>query len=106
MRAVERQDWQNWWDAQGSDELKAIFLEAWDPLLVGDSPQAQDEYDDYLAELGTLLSAGGTEPAVAEYLVGCEKQMGLDTSADSLLDVAGRIVSWYRSSAGVAFSSS
>jgi hypothetical protein len=97
MDAMEREQWDGWWDAAGEAELRTILLTQWDPLLVGDAAQAQDEYDGYLGELGDLLREGATSAAVSDYLASCEKRMGFIPQAAELTPVAGRIAEWYAS---------
>jgi hypothetical protein len=97
---MELQQWTGWWEETGSLELRGILLTEWDPLLVGDAPQAQDEYDAYLAPLGSALRAGAGRQAVVDYLVDCEQRMGFKPSAAQLEGIAGQIVSWYESTTG------
>jgi hypothetical protein len=84
-------------NASGASELRSIFLADWDPLLVGDAAQAQDEYDGYLGELGDLLHAGAGATAVTEYLAACEQKMGFRTTPAELTPVAAQITTWYAS---------
>jgi hypothetical protein len=102
MNTVELDEWHRWWNARGALELRTIFLTDWDPLLVGDAAQAQDEYDGYLGELGDLLRKGAGGKAVAEYLASCEGRMGFTTGPDELTDVAARITQWYSSAVAAA----
>jgi hypothetical protein len=92
---VDLQHWHRWWNDNGSWELRAIFLNDWDPIHVHDAAEAQDEYDGYLGVLGNLLRKGAGVKAVAEYLAWCEHQMGFETAPAQLTDVAGRVTSWY-----------
>ena len=94
---MDRAQWDQWWDATGSSELRTVLLTQWDPLLVGDAAQAQDEYDGYLEALGDLLREGAAGAAVSDYLAACEKSMGFIPQPDELTPVAGRITEWYAS---------
>lgn len=92
-------DWLRWWRATGERELRCILMTAWDPIGVGDAPEAWDEYDDYAPGVAHRLrdAADPDEGAthVAEYLNHVERDfMGNLTSerrranrylADSLL---------------------
>ncbi len=49
------QDWRRWWENHGERELQCILMTAWDPIRVGDAPQAWDEYDDYMAGVAHRL---------------------------------------------------
>jgi hypothetical protein len=66
------EEWLRWWRSAGERELRCILMTAWDPIGVGDAPEAWDEYDDYaLGVVRRLRDA--TDPdqgaeAVAEYL--------------------------------------
>ena len=40
-------DWVRWWEVRGERELRCILMTAWDPVGVGDAPEAWDEYDMY-----------------------------------------------------------
>ena len=35
--------------------IRAILLNDWDPLIVGDNPHLSDEYDDYIPAIVKLL---------------------------------------------------
>ena len=94
---MEHAQWHRWWDASGSSELRTILLTQWDPLLVGDAAQAQDEYDGYLGELGDLLREGTTSGELRDYLASCEKRMGFIPQPEELTPVAGHIAEWYAS---------
>jgi hypothetical protein len=65
-------DWLGWWRAGGQRELRCILMTAWDPIGVGDAPEAWDEYDRYEPGVAYRLrdAADPDEAAkqVAEYL--------------------------------------
>jgi hypothetical protein len=66
------EDWLAWWRASGERELRCILMTAWDPIGVGDAPEAWDEYDDYLPGVASRLrDVKGFEEklaSVSEYL--------------------------------------
>lgn len=71
---VERgvDEWVRWWRLTGERELRCILMTAWDPIGVGDAPEAWDEYESYAPGLARRLrDATGPDDgatAVAEYL--------------------------------------
>jgi len=44
-------------------QIREVLLRQWDPIHVGDEPQAHDEYDGYIGAVYRLL-ANGAEPIV------------------------------------------
>ena len=46
-------DWRQWWDEHGERELRCVLMTAWDPVGTGDTPEAWDEYDTYMAGVAT-----------------------------------------------------
>jgi hypothetical protein len=58
--------------------IAKILLEDWDPIGVHDVPEAQDEYDSYVAGVYRLLAAGATPAELAVHLLSIENDsMGL-----------------------------
>jgi hypothetical protein len=49
-------------------EIRRVLLEVWDPIGVRNVPQAQDEYDCCLGEIFRLLTTGGTDDQIVDYL--------------------------------------
>jgi hypothetical protein len=49
-------------------EIRRVLLEVWDPIGVRNVPQAQDEYDGCLYEIFRLLTTGGTDDQIIDYL--------------------------------------
>ncbi len=49
-------------------QIRHVLLEVWDPIGVRDMPEAQDEYDCCLGEIFQLLTAGGSDEQIADYL--------------------------------------
>jgi len=58
--------------------IKKVLLEEWDPIGVGDIPEAQDEYDSYVPEIYKMLVSGKPKYDIFEYLWWLETEhMGL-----------------------------
>lgn len=73
--------------------IREILLREWDPIGVGDAPQAQDEYDGYVGGVYRLLAKGPSADEVANHLAHIEREsMGLSTDASSLGDVSKHLV--------------
>ena len=72
-----------------------VLAEDWDPIGVGDVPQAQDEYDGYVSGVYRLLAAGASPRTVAEHLCSIEAdRMGFKrVAADARLSVANKLCS-------------
>jgi hypothetical protein len=71
-------------------------MTCWDPIGVNGIPEAQDEYDGYLAPLIEMLSGGADARDVARYLAKVQtEQMGLPATSEELHEAAHRIVGWY-----------
>ena len=65
-------EWLRWWRETGERELRCILMTAWDPIGVGDAPEAWDEYESYAPGVAHRLrdatdSAEGAKH-LAEYL--------------------------------------
>ncbi len=54
--------------------IAQVLLRDWDPIGVKNEPQAQDEYDSYIAGIYRLLAAGATPQVVAEHLCRVEAE--------------------------------
>jgi hypothetical protein len=72
-------------------EIRRVFLEGWDPIGVRDEPNAQDEYDGYIGPVFELLSTGGSDKQIAEYLDWAVARMGMDGSRVSLQAVVSTL---------------
>jgi hypothetical protein len=77
-------------------------MTAWDPIGVGDVPEAWDEYDDYALQVARRLyeaaNADEAQAAVAEYLTRIEiESMGIagQERATSNEYVAAALVAWH-----------
>lgn len=60
--------WQVWWTQDGMPGLRRLLMDEWDPLGVGDVPEAQDEYDAYVGQVGCILLEGATQRGIERYL--------------------------------------
>jgi hypothetical protein len=95
-------DWLRWWRDTGQRELRCILMTAWDPLGVGDAPEAWDEYEDYESGVASRLR-GARDPEeaseqVANYLNHIERDFmtGLTEGrqqANTYLSLS--LVGWY-----------
>ena len=65
-----------------------MFLEVWDPIHISDEPNAQNEYDGYIDRAFELLTSGGSDKDIVEYLTG---RMGMDGSRVSLQTVTAAL---------------
>jgi hypothetical protein len=93
---VELSEWHMWWKQRGARGLRRLLLEQWDPIGVGDAPEAADEYDSYMGQIAELLRSGKSAEDVAAYLnVVSGDRMGIDPDPDANLDAARKIVQWY-----------
>jgi hypothetical protein len=85
-----------WWKSRGRRELREVLMAHWDPIGVSGAPEAQDEYDAYLAPLANLLHDGAGIETVARYLSEVQtEQMDLPVMSHDLRDVAAIVVRWY-----------
>ena len=50
------------------DAIHKILIEEWDPIGVGDIPEAQDEYDSYIPQIYKMLIARKPKHEIFEYL--------------------------------------
>jgi hypothetical protein len=71
-------------------------MERWDPIGMRGERGARTEYDAYVRLLGGRLRKGADAQAVAAYLAEVERdEMGSETTAGQLGEVARRVVDWY-----------
>jgi hypothetical protein len=71
--------------------IRRVFLEIWDPIGVSDEPNAQDEYDGYVGRAFELLTTGGSDKEIVEYLLWITGRMGMDASKVSLQTVTAAL---------------
>ena len=76
--------------------LMRAHLMGWDPIGVGDEPNAQDEYDDYISPLLHLLHRREPVEVIAEWLTNLvEKHIGLDSDRSRERQFAGTLTEWW-----------
>jgi hypothetical protein len=100
-RGVE--EWQRWWRHTGERELRCILMTAWDPIGVGDAPEAWNEYDSYIAGVGSRLQEmtdpdRAAESAVAEYLDHVERdfmEAWTPERGRANVDLADSLAAWH-----------
>jgi hypothetical protein len=76
--------------------IRRVFLDVWDPIGISDEPNAQDEYDSYIGRVFELLTTGGSDQDIIEYLLWATDRMGMDGSKVSLQTVTSalRAIRW------------
>jgi hypothetical protein len=55
-------------------QIESVLLRDWDPIGVGEVPQAQDEYRDYVRGVYDVAVQTCSAEAVAKYLVNIERK--------------------------------
>lgn len=87
------------WKRSGAAQLRSILLEEWDPIGVRRVPEAADEYDSYLGQIGARLREAKTADEIAGYLTDVEKvRMGLGISEAARTRnaaLARRLIDWH-----------
>ena len=49
-------------------EIRRVLLNEWDPIVIRDEPNAQDEYDCCLGDVFHLLTTGASDEQITDYL--------------------------------------
>ncbi len=89
---VEKHEWR-----RIHGEIRHVLLEVWDPIGVKDVPQAQDEYDCCLGGIFRLLTTGGTDDEIADYLwKQASEHMGLGLSPSAKEQMYSTVVALRR----------
>ena len=74
------------------ERIRQVLLHEWDPIGVGDIPEAQDEYDSYVGGIYRLLASGASEYQIIERLYNIETvSMGLNGNREALGGVAEKL---------------
>jgi hypothetical protein len=74
--------------------IRGVFLKEWDPIGIGEVPEAQDEYDSYLGGMYTLLERNASSEEILAYLREIERErMELTPNEQTLAKVADRLKS-------------
>jgi hypothetical protein len=76
--------------------IRRVFLDVWDPIRISDEPNAQDEYDGYIGRVFELLTTGGRDEEIIDYLLWVTDRMGMDGSRASLQTVVAALRSIQR----------
>ncbi len=86
-----------WWKRDGFIAIRTYLLAVWDPIGVSGTPEAADEYDGYIAELGERLREGAKPARIADYLAFVRVEgMAMPPHRAVDLEVADSLVAWYR----------
>ncbi len=77
--------------------MRNILLQDWDPIGIGSIPEAQDEYDLYVADICKMLRVGQVSNNVYCYLRWIEvERMGLDGNELRTQQTASRLLALLR----------
>ena len=60
-----------------ANQIRQIFVQDWDPVGIKNVPEAQDEYDQYLANITRMVQSQASQSHVAAALLQAEVNMGL-----------------------------
>lgn len=79
---------------QLQQRVKAIVLHEWDPVGVANVPEAQDEYDAYIAEVTRMLAMRAPVSKIEDYLWWLETtHMGLCGDRQRTNAIAAKLAS-------------
>jgi hypothetical protein len=74
-------------------KIKDILLHEWDPIGVGEMPEAQDEYDSYVPTIYSMLISHKPLNEVFNYLLWLEAEhMGLTADRQRTQSIAEKLV--------------
>jgi hypothetical protein len=77
---------------RGFEAIHAVLIDEWDPIGVGDIPEAQDEYDSYIPAIYRLLTEESDFATIASHLDRIQiHAMGLYTGGEKTLEIAKRL---------------
>ncbi len=80
------------------NKIKMVLLNEWDPIGVRDIPEANDEYDAYVANIYKMLISHKSIHEICDYLWEVEtKYMGLIGSKKNTINIAKRLLDVYES---------
>lgn len=94
-------EWRAWWHERGERELRCILMTAWDPIGVGDTPEAWDEYDEYTPQLARVLCATAdpheSASRVAQHLNDAIRRMEMHSDQSRMANarLGYSLVAWY-----------
>ena len=90
---VELSEWHRWWKQQGNRELRDLLMLWWDPIGVYGIPEAIDEYDAYVGQVGRLLREGAGQADLAAYFSQLDFGLDPDPAGDAL--AAEKTLEWF-----------
>jgi len=74
-------------------EIRKALIEEWDPIGVGEIPEAQDEYDSYVPTIYKMLIARKPKHEIFDYLWWLETEhMGLTGDRQRTEQFAGKLL--------------
>ncbi len=74
------------------EAIQAVLLREWDPIGIGDLPEAADEYDGYVGEIYGMLLRHESRQQLTDYLWWIETQhMGLYGNRPTTEAIAARL---------------
>jgi hypothetical protein len=66
-------------------EIREVLLNIWDPIGVGHVEEARDEYDGYIGRVYALMTEGGSDEQIVEYLLwAINERMALRASREQM----------------------
>jgi len=83
-------DWRRWWEEHGERELRCLLMAAWDPIAVGDAPEAWDEYDGYFAGVAHRLRDARDPDDAAHSIAAYLDHIERDCMGNSAEEIARR----------------
>jgi len=76
------------------EKIKNVLMQDWDPIGVQEIPEAQDEYDNYVPMIYSMLISRKPVNEVLEYLLWLEgEHMGLTVDHQRTQLIAEKLVS-------------
>lgn len=77
---------------RGFQVIHDVLINEWDPIGVGGTPEAQDEYDSYIPVIYRLLAEDSDLNTLARHLEEIEtKAIGLRSGGDNNIHIARRL---------------
>jgi hypothetical protein len=93
---VDLKEWSRWWKDVGSDQMRLLVMDVWDPIGVRGEPAAINEYDSYLVRIVGGLRQGYSIDAIASELAEYRtRNMGLPPAPERDRAAATAIADWY-----------
>ena len=72
--------------------VRDVIMNNWDPIGIGSSPEAADEYNGYAASIYGILRQRRSEDALLDYLYWVTEYVGLPAPRDSLQPVVSKLL--------------